>query len=157
LIGLATPVFIWIFVVLLLTAVLQLTKFGRRVFAVGGNKDAARLSGVNVTLTKTVAFIISGASAGLAGVIAAAQVGAANPNAGLTLVLTAVAAVVVGGISIYGGEGAVWRAAAGVLFLVLVNNGFNLLGIEALYSQIVQGAVILVAVAVDVWSGKARV
>ena len=154
--GLSLPVFIWIGVVLLLTVALQMTKFGRRVYAVGGNKEAARLSGVNVTFIKTVAFMISGACAAFAGVIAAAQVGAANPNAGTTLVLTTIAAVVIGGISIYGGEGAIWRAAAGVLLLVLINNGFNLLGLDALYAQVVQGAVILIAVGIDVWSGKAR-
>jgi ribose transport system permease protein len=63
---------------------------------------------------------------------------------------------VIGGISIYGGEGAIWRSAAGVLLLVLINNGFNLLGIDALYTQVVQGVVILIAVGVDAWSGKAR-
>lgn len=154
--GLLLPVFIWIAVILFLTVILQMTKFGRRVFAVGGNKDAARLSGVSVTLTKSVAFMISGACAAFAGVIASAQVGAANPNAGSTLVLSTIAAVVIGGISIFGGEGAIWRSAAGVLLLVLINNGFNLLGIDALYSQIVQGAVILFAVGVDAWSGKTR-
>jgi len=156
LLGLSLPVFIWIAVVLLLTVLLQMTKFGRRVYAVGGNKEAARLSGVNVTLTKTMAFVISGACAAFAGVISSAQVAAANPNAGSTLVLTTIAAVVIGGISIYGGEGAIWRSAAGVLLLVLINNGFNLLGIDALYTQVVQGVVILIAVGVDAWSGKAR-
>ncbi len=154
--GLQFPVFVWLGVFAILAVLLQFTKFGRRLYATGGNKDAARLSGVNVPLVKTLAFIISGSAAGLAGTIAASQVGSADPNAGMTLVLTPIAAVVVGGISIYGGEGGVWRSVAGVFLLVLINNGFNLLGIDALYAQVVQGAVILFAVAVDAWSGKTR-
>ncbi|MFE2218239.1 ABC transporter permease [Streptomyces canus] len=154
--GLSFPVFVLAGVTLLLTVVLQATKFGRWVYATGGNKEAARLSGVNVTFVKSMAFVISGAAAGLAGTMASAQIGAADPNAGLSLVLFPIAAVVVGGISIYGGEGAVWRAVAGILLLVLINNGFNLLGINALFSQIVQGSVILIAVAIDAWTRKTR-
>jgi ribose transport system permease protein len=156
LLGLNVPVYVWVSFVIALSILLKLTKFGRRTYATGGNAEAARLSGVNVSFTKTVAFAISAGAAGLAGIIAASQVGSADPNAGTSLVLTPIAAAVVGGISIYGGSGAIWRASAGVLLLVLINNGFDLLGVNPLYSQVVQGAVILIAVAIDAWSRKSR-
>ena len=154
--GLNFPVFILVAVVLALTVLLRMTKFGRRLYATGGSAEASRLSGVNVVFVKVTAFALSAAAAGLAGIVAAGQVASADPNAGTTLLLMPIAAVVVGGVSIYGGSGEIWRAVAGVLLLVLINNGFNLFGFNPLYSQVVQGAVILIAVAVDVWSGKSR-
>lgn len=156
LLGFDSLVFVMLAVVVGLSVLLQMTTFGRRVYAIGGNAEAARLSGVNVVFVKTAAFAISAAAAGLAGMMASSQVAFADPNAGTNLILMPIAAVVVGGISIYGGSGAVWRAIAGVLLLVLINNGFNMLGINALYSQVVQGAVILLAVAIDAWTGKTR-
>ncbi|MFT4081548.1 MAG: ABC transporter permease [Nocardioides sp.] len=154
--GLDFPVYILLVLAVALTLTLRYTKFGRRLYATGGSAEAARLSGVNVVFVKVAAFAISGGAAGLAGIVAAGQVSSADPNAGSNLLLMPIAAVVVGGVSIYGGNGEIWRAAAGVLLLVLINNGFNLLGFNPLYSQIVQGGVILVAVAIDAWSGKSN-
>ena len=142
---------VWIFLLwaLLMGFLLSFTRFGRYVRACGGNEEAARLSGVRVGLVRGATFVISGLSASLAGVLSASRVSTGQADVGVGLELTAVAAVVVGGTSIRGGEGAVWRTMVGVLLLALISNGFNLLGIDPVYQQVVYGVIILVAVGVD--------
>jgi ribose transport system permease protein len=98
---------------------------------------------------RTIAFIISGFCAGIAGVLAASRTSSAQPDLGMDLALQAIAASVVGGTSIMGGQGAIWRAVLGVLILALIGNGFNLLGIDTIYQQIVQGLLIMLAVGLD--------
>lgn len=134
--------------------ILSRTRFGRWVYAVGGNVQAARLSGINTRMVKIVAFGISGLAAGLAGTILASKSGQAQAGDGISMVLQAFAAVVVGGTSVTGGRGAIWRTILGVLFLALISNGFNLLGLNPVYQQIVQGAIILAAVATDALSRR---
>jgi ribose transport system permease protein len=125
------------------------TTFGRYVYAVGGNPEAARLSGVRVGLVRGACFALSGFAAGLAGVLAASRTSSAQADLGMGLELSAIAAAVVGGTSILGGEGAVWRGVMGVLTLAIIGNGFDLLSIDTTYQQLVQGVLILLAVAVD--------
>jgi ribose transport system permease protein len=125
------------------------TTFGRYVYAVGGNPEAARLSGVRVGLVRGACFALSGLAAGIAGVLAASRTSSAQADLGMGLELSAIAAAVVGGTSILGGEGAVWRGVMGVLTLAIIGNGFDLLGIDTTYQQLVQGILILLAVAVD--------
>jgi ribose transport system permease protein len=141
----------WVFVVwaVLLAVLLARTIYGRYMYASGGNPLAAQLSGVRVATIRTATFVISGMGAAVAGVLAASQSGSVTSNAGTGLELTTIAAVVVGGTSIWGGDGAVWRTVVGVLLLGMIQNGFNLLSINPLYQQIVYGAIILVAAAVD--------
>jgi ribose transport system permease protein len=141
----------WVFVVwaVLLAVLLARTIYGRYMYASGGNPLAAQLSGVRVASIRTATFVISGMGAAVAGVLAASQSGSVTSNAGTGLELTTIAAVVVGGTSIWGGDGAVWRTVVGVLLLGMIQNGFNLLSINPLYQQIVYGAIILVAAAVD--------
>jgi len=141
----------WIFLIFagVLAFVLNRTTFGRYIFACGGNEEAARLSGVRVGAVRTATFVIGGFAAALAGILVASRIGSGAADAGLGLELTAVAAIVVGGTSIWGGEGAIWRTIVGVLFLGLIQNGFNLLSIDPLYQQIVQGSIILIAAGVD--------
>jgi ribose transport system permease protein len=148
----------WIFVVFALVTglVLQRTRLGRYIYACGGNEEAARLSGVRVDLVRTVVFVVSGFAATLAGALFAARVGVGDSTVGASLTLTAVAAIVVGGTSIWGGEGAIWRTLVGVAFLALIGNGFNLLGVEAKYQQIVQGSIILLAAGVDAYARRQR-
>jgi ribose transport system permease protein len=122
---------------------------GRYVYAVGGNAEAANLSGIRVDLIRGMTFIISGLCAGIAGVLAASRTSSAQPSMGLGLELSAIAAAVVGGTSIAGGEGAIWRGVLGVLILAMIGNGFNLLGINTTYQQVVQGLLILIAVGTD--------
>jgi ribose transport system permease protein len=141
----------WTFLIFTVLAGLLLarTTFGRYVYAVGGNAEAARLSGVRVGLIRGACFAFSGASAGIAGVLLASRTQSAQANLGAGLELTAISAAVVGGTSIFGGEGAVWRGFLGILLLAMIGNGFTLLDVNTTYQQIVYGTLILVAVAAD--------
>ncbi|NVI89880.1 ABC transporter permease [Actinomadura sp. BRA 177] len=125
------------------------TTFGRAVYAVGGNAEAARLSGIRTGPVRVAVFAVSGACAGTAGLVMATRAGSAQASLGTLLELTAIAAVVIGGTSILGGEGAVWRSLVGALILTLVSNGFNLLGWNATYKQVIEGLLILAAVTFD--------
>ncbi len=142
-------VFIWLGFALILTFVLTRTRFGRHVFAAGDNPEAARLSGINVNLVRTITFGISGFAAGLAGVISASKFMKAQNDMGQGLELIAIASVVIGGTSIMGGEGAIWRTVLGVLLLRLIANGFNLINVDTFYQDVFQGLIILFAVALD--------
>jgi ribose transport system permease protein len=141
----------WTFIVFAVVFgfVLARTTFGRYVYAAGGNAEAARLSGIRVGVIRGGCYAISGLAAGLAGLLLASRVQAAQANVGAGLELQAIAAAVVGGTSILGGEGAVWRGVIGVLLIAIIGNGFNLLGISTTYQQIVYGGLILLAVAAD--------
>jgi ribose transport system permease protein len=148
-IGLTLATCLFLGVVAATWFLLAFTSFGRCLYAVGGNPEAARLSGISVTRVKVFALVISGVCASLAGLVLASRAGSAQPSMGTGLELTAIAATVVGGTSIMGGEGAIWRAVAGVTILQLFSNGFNLLGWDTTYQQVLTGALILLAVTVD--------
>lgn len=152
--GVKYVVFVFMAIVAITWFVLARTAFGRYVFAVGGNAQAARLSGVRVHRIRTMAFVISGLAAATAGVLVASRVSTGQADAGLGLEINAIAAIVIGGTSINGGEGAVWRTLFGVLLVTLVGNGFNLLNVNPIWQQVFQGAVILGAVALDSWSKR---
>lgn len=130
-------------------ALLSLTTLGRCVYAVGGNPQAAWLSGIRVGVVRVAVFTISGICAALAGLVLASRGGSAQPDMGTLLELTAIAAAVIGGTSILGGEGAVWRGMTGVAILTLIGNGFNLLGWDTTYKQVAEGLLILGAVGTD--------
>lgn len=134
---------------LLLGVVLWRTTFGRRIYAVGGNQEAARLSGIRTGYVHVAVFAISGLCSAMAGMILASRAGSAQPAMAIGVELTAIAAVVIGGTSILGGEGAMWRAFAGVMILTVISNGFNLLHWDTTYQQVVTGVLILIAVAAD--------
>jgi ribose transport system permease protein len=125
------------------------TVFGRYVYAVGGNAEAARLSGIRVDVIRGSCFAISGLAAGLAGMLLASRTQSAQADIGTGFELTAISAAVVGGTSIFGGDGAVWRGFLGIMLLAIIGNGFNLLNINTTYQQIVQGGLIFIAVAAD--------
>jgi ribose transport system permease protein len=107
---------------------------------------------VRVGVIRTLAFTFCGTGAALAGIILGSRVQTGQADAGANIVLTVIAGVVIGGVSIFGGEGAIWRAVLGILLLTLIGNGFNLLNVNPIYQQILQGAIILLAVAIDAWS-----
>jgi ribose transport system permease protein len=136
--------------------VLSRTTFGRRTYAVGGNAQAARLAGVRVNGIRIAAFAISGLCASLAGVLLASRVLQGQANVGSDLTLTAIAAVVVGGTSIMGGSGAVWRTVLGVFFLSLISNAFDLSGFQPFWRQILTGLIIVIAVAMNAYSRSAK-
>ena len=129
--------------------VLMRTPFGRHVYAVGGNADAAWLSGVRVSRVRLLVFTISGACAGIAGVLVASRLNAGYPRAGEFYELDAIAAVVVGGTSLFGGRGSIWGALAGAFFVGVLNNGLNLFRVSPYDQLMVKGAVLLAAACLD--------
>jgi ribose transport system permease protein len=150
------PVFILIAFALLIGFILNRTQLGRYIFSVGGNEEAAILSGVRVNLIKIVTFAISGFAAGLAAIIAVSRVSMGQPEAGAGLELQAIAAVILGGTSIYGGAGAVWRSVAGVMLLALINNGFNILNVNPFFKDLTTGIIIVSAVALSAAGKRGR-
>ena len=145
---------LFIVVAVVLGFVLWGTTFGRRVYAVGGNAEAARLSGVRTPLIHISVFAINGVCAAAAGMVLASRAGSAQPSMGMGMELTAIAAVVIGGTSILGGAGAVWRTVVGVIILTVIGNGFNLLRWDTTYQQVVTGILILLAVSADAWLSR---
>ena len=147
----------WIMIIFatVMAVILAFTAFGRYVYATGGNAEAARLGGVATDRIRLTTFAISGLAAGLAGTIDTAKVLTAQAQpGGSPLVFTVLAGIVVGGTSILGGEGAVWRTVVGCLFIALIGNGFNLLGLDPFYRQITLGSILLIAVGIDAWSRR---
>jgi ribose transport system permease protein len=143
------PAIIFVLVAILLQIVLARTVFGRHIYGVGGNRDAARLSGLKVDRIVIATFAIAGLAAGIAGLLeysAQAQGSPGDPTS-QNLALAAIAGVALGGTSIFGGVGAVWRTVVGVLMLGMITNGFNLLGVPDYYQDIVRGLLIVAAVA----------
>lgn len=145
----ATSVMVAVFAVSWL--VLSRTPFGRHVYAVGGNVQAAWLAGVRVTRVQFAVFAISGLAAGLAGVLVASRLNAGYPRAGEYYELDAIAAVVVGGTSLFGGRGSIWGTLAGAFFIGILNNALNLFHVSTYDQLIVKGGVLLLATSLDRW------
>jgi ribose transport system permease protein len=147
------PIYIAVIVFIVFAAILMgllnRTTFGRKVFAVGGNEEAAILSGIRTKRVKIATFAIAGLAAGLASAIAVSRVSLGQATAGVGLELEAIAAVIIGGTSIYGGQGAIWRSIAGVIMLALINNGFNILNADPFFKDLTTGLVIVAAVAIS--------
>lgn len=154
--GLTSSTWIAVGCVLVAGILLERTRFGRYVFAVGGNREAARLAGVPVDRVLIWAFTLAGVAAGLAGSLNAARTLTAQASDDFGLIFTVIAAIVVGGTSIAGGSGAIWRTVVGVFFIALLGNGFNLNGVDPIFQRIIQGLVILAAVGIDAWSRSRR-
>lgn len=152
--GIFIAVIVFIAFALILTFVLNRTAFGRKVFSVGGNEEAAILSGVRTSRIKVATFAIAGMAAGLAAAISVSRISMGQPGAGIGMELQAIAAVILGGTSIYGGSGAVWRSVAGVLLLALINNGFNILNADPFFRDLTTGLIILVAVGISASGGR---
>jgi ribose/xylose/arabinose/galactoside ABC-type transport system permease subunit len=129
--------------------VLARTRFGRYVYAIGGNEEAARLAGINVALTKTLVYVISGGCAAVAGMLLMARFSSGSPQTGIGTELQSIAAVVVGGTSLMGGRGAIIGTFLGALLIGVLNNVMNLANIESYTQDIVLGVVILLAVILD--------
>jgi ribose transport system permease protein len=155
-IGVNMSTWVMVVAVVILGLVLARTTYGRYVYAAGGNAEAARFAGVRVGLVRVIAFALSGGAAALGGVLDSARVLSGNSTNNTTLTFTVVAGIVVGGTSILGGEGAVWRTVIGVLLIALIGNGYGLLGLNPLYEQITLGAIMILAVGLDSWSRQVR-
>lgn len=147
--GVPLYVVIAILIVAVASFILQQTRFGRQVYAVGSNPEAATILGIRSRLVAFVVFVLCGLLGGLAGVLWGARFGTINATAASGVVLQIVAAVVVGGVNIFGGSGTVYGAALGALFLGLIANSLTLLHLSQFWLQAIYGAVILVAVAAD--------
>ncbi len=155
---LGLPNLLWIFaaVVVVTAFVLRRTVFGRYIYAVGSNPESARLSGVPVTRVLVSVYAIAGLLAAVGGVLFASRLNAGIPTAGTGYELNAIAACVIGGASLFGAKGGAFGAAAGALIVATLNNGGNLLAVNAFYLQIIIGALILIAVAFDQWQSRAK-
>ena len=149
--GVRVTIIGFIIVAVLCMFLLNRTVWGRHLFAVGGNEHAARLSGVNVNRVRASAYILVGIAAAICGLISVSRTMTVEGNIGGGVELTVIAAVLVGGTSVMGGSGSIWRTLLGVLLLQLIGNGFNLLGVEPTYQRIFTGLVIIAAVAWDAW------
>lgn len=152
--GLQLPVFFMIAGFLILGFVMRYTTWGLRVYAVGGNRTAAEVAGVNARRTLTSVYVISGMLAGISGVILASRVISGPPNLGSGYELDAIAAVVIGGASLMGGRGTVWGTLLGLLLIQTLNNGLDILIVPAYWQAVISGVLIVAAVAVDMWASR---
>jgi ribose transport system permease protein len=147
--GITSATWMALFFLIISWILLERTRFGRSIFAVGGNIEAARLSGIRVNRIQIVAFTLGGFGAGLAGALNSIRTTSAQASDDFSVIFAVIAAIVVGGTSIAGGSGAIWRSVAGVFFIAILVNGFNLNGIDPVFQRIIQGLVILLAVGAD--------
>lgn len=152
--GFPVPALVMLLLVAVGAFVLSRTRFGRHVYAVGGNEEAARLSGVSTRRVKLGVYAISGACAGVAAVLLVGQLRSGGPDAGMLYELNAIAAAVIGGASLFGGLGTAWGALIGALLIGVLNNSLDLLGVQAFWQEISKGAIILAAVLFDVWTKR---
>ncbi|HDM8045591.1 TPA: ribose ABC transporter permease [Vibrio campbellii] len=149
--ALGIPVPVWLMVIVFAAAwyLLNHTRFGRYVYALGGNESATRLSGINVDRVKIGVYAICGMLAALAGIIVTSRLSSAQPTAGMGYELDAIAAVVLGGTSLMGGKGSIMGTLIGALIIGFLNNALNLLDVSSYYQMIAKAVVILLAVLVD--------
>lgn len=141
-------VWLLIGVAVLMTFVLNRTTGGRYMQASGGNPDAAELAGINVDRYKVLAFVLMGVLAAAGGMLYAGRLGSIDPTAGQSYSLDVIAAVIVGGTSLFGGSGSIWRSLVGVFLFTVLLNGFNLLDIDPYYQDVVKGLVVILSVAI---------
>lgn len=153
--GIPIPVIIMFVVFILCYLLLSNTTFGRRVYALGGNEQATRLSGIKVHRIKIWVYTISGVMSALAGIILTSRLNSAQPTAGMTYELDAIAAAVIGGTSLSGGRGWIVGTIVGAIIIGVIDNGLNLLNVSSFYQQVVKGGVILLAVLLDRRNRKA--
>lgn len=147
--GVPVPALMMLATYVLLALLLRLTHFGRYVYAVGGNPEAARLIGLPVRRVQLLLYVISGLSGAVAGTMLAAMLGAAAPNAASPHLLTVIAAIILGGTSLAGGRGSVWGTLIAVMILGTLNNGLTLLDVSSFWQDVTRGVVLLLAVGVD--------
>lgn len=143
------PIITFLLVVLLAVFLLDFSKFGRHVYAIGGNENAAKVSGINVKFTKLSVYALSGLFAGLAGIILSSRVDTGSPILGEGYEMNAISAVVIGGSSLAGGVGNMFGTVIGVLIISVMNNGLDILNVSSYYQQIIKGVIILLAVLID--------
>lgn len=154
--GVPSPFFIALLVILVTWFVSKNTRTGRHFYAVGGNKEAARVSGINVEKTKVTAYVLSGTFAAVAGIVLAGRLNSASAHMGVGAELTAIASVVMGGANLSGGEGALGGTLIGGVTIAVLNNGLNLLAISAFWQEVAMGVVLVAVVVFDQWRRRQR-
>jgi ribose/xylose/arabinose/galactoside ABC-type transport system permease subunit len=155
--GMPFPIIVLILVFIICSLILKKTLLGRYIYAIGGNEQASRASGVNVNQVKIAVYSISGLLAGLAGILLTSRITTGQPNAGAGFELDAIAAAVIGGTSTSGGTGTMTGTLVGVLLIGVINNGLDLLNVTSYYQQVVMGIIIIGAVVLDSWNQKSNV
>ena len=148
-VGIPFPVIIMFIVFIILYVLLHKTAFGKSVYAIGGNEKAAYISGLKLNKVKIIIYSISGIMASISGLIITSRLSSAQPTAGASYEMDAIAAVVLGGTSLSGGKGRILGTLIGALIIGVLNNGLNIIGVSAFWQQVVKGVVILIAVLID--------
>lgn len=154
--GVSTQVILALAVVLIVWFILTQTRYGTHLYAIGGSEETARLAGVPVDRVKIITYAMSGLLAALTGIMLTARVASAQPQMAAGLELNAIAAAVLGGVSLFGGVGSVWGVVAGTLIVGVLNNGMNLLRVAPYTKQVIQGIVLVIAVLIDVTVNQRR-
>ncbi|MGM0508842.1 MAG: sugar ABC transporter permease [Fusobacteriota bacterium] len=154
--GIPVPVAIFAVLVLLGVFILRKTKFGRNIYATGGNEEAARLSGINIFKINMYVFMAVTTLSSISGIILASRLNGASPNLGNMFELDTIAAVVIGGTSLSGGSGTITGSIIGAFIIGIINNGMSLMGVPSFYQLIVKGAIIIIAVWFDVLNKKKK-
>ncbi len=147
--GIPTPIYAFTAVCAVALVTLQYTSFGRSIYAVGSSEEAARLSGINVSLITFGVYVIAGLLAALSGLIFLSRLSVGDPNSGLGLELEAITIAVIGGTSLFGGEGSVIGTIGGAMILAIIANVLNLAGVSPFSQQVVKGAIIILAVLLE--------
>jgi ribose transport system permease protein len=155
---LGIPILVWIACVIIFLAIIisNKTPLGRYIYAIGGNENAARLSGININKIKIIVYSIAGGLAAIGGIMVTSRLDSAQPNAGMSYELDAIAAVVIGGTSLSGGRGTIIGTVLGAIIIGVLNNGLVLLDVSPFWQQVVKGIVILLAVMIDKANSKAE-
>lgn len=148
---LGVPVLVWIAALIVIGAIIltNRTAFGKYIYAIGGNENAARLSGININRVKIWVYTLAGILAAIGGIMVTSRLNSAQPNAGLSYELDSIAAVVIGGTSLAGGRGTIAGTVLGAMIIGILNNGLVLMDVSPFWQQVVKGAVILLAVMID--------
>jgi ribose/xylose/arabinose/galactoside ABC-type transport system permease subunit len=154
--GIPFPIIVLVLVFAVCSIILKKTLLGRYIYAIGGNEQASRASGINVNQVKIAVYSISGLLAGLAGILLTSRITTGQPNAGAGFELDAIAAAVIGGTSTSGGTGTMTGTLVGVLLIGVINNGLDLLNVTSYYQQVVMGIIIIGAVVLDSWNQKSN-
>ena len=151
-----SPIVIFLVIAAIMQFVLAKTRFGRKMCFIGGNINAAKMSGIRVALNRTFYFAISGLLAGIAGIVLTSRVISSNPAGGIGFETDAIVAVVVGGTSMAGGKGSIMKTILGTITIGVLSNALNILNITAYPQMMVKGTIIILAVALDVWNKQAK-
>ncbi|MFA9465239.1 MAG: D-allose ABC transporter permease [Velocimicrobium sp.] len=150
------PIVIALVVAILLIFFTTKTRAGRNIYALGGNPVSAYFAGITTNKHQLLSFVISGVCASLAGMVNIARLGSAEPNAGTGYETYAIAAVIIGGTSFFGGQGVIWKVVIGGLIIGTINNGLNMVGLSSYYQQIAMGVLIILAVTLDRFFGASK-